>query len=126
MGTADTLPLKLLLLVCVVNHIQGEWAASAPEHRPIWRREGSRKAASPLASGADQRGLLVVEKTAPFCGITPEPSGGRYRRTPLASMPSDGPRPRGGEAAAGGVTVFVVTSASVWLLLSGERRQPLL
>lgn len=67
---ADTLPLKLLLFVCLFNHIQGEWAAPLADSPPIYNRAGSRKAASLLASRADQQGLLVV-KTAPFCGITP-------------------------------------------------------
>lgn len=70
MGMADALPLKLLLFVCLLGHIQGESASLLTDNPPIGKRDGSGMAASPLANGADQRGLLVVGKTAPFCGIT--------------------------------------------------------
>lgn len=35
MGTADALPLKLLLFVCLLNHIQGECAAAVADYRPV-------------------------------------------------------------------------------------------
>ncbi|TWW76022.1 hypothetical protein D4764_13G0006840 [Takifugu flavidus] len=129
MGMADALPLRLLLSVCLLGHIQGESAASLPENPPIAERRGSGEAASPLASPlasrADQRGLLVVGKTAPFCGRT---------RSHPAAIPQKPARPRCGRAdgagAAGGAAVRCRRSgcqgAAAPLLPSGEPRQPLL
>ncbi|TNN00182.1 hypothetical protein fugu_011428 [Takifugu bimaculatus] len=126
---ADALPLRLLLSVCLLGHIQGESAASLPENPPIAERRGSGEAASPLASPlasrADQRGLLVVGKTAPFCGRT---------RSHPAAIPQKPARPRCGRAdgagAAGGAAVRGRRSgcqgAAAPLLPSGEPRQPLL